>query len=94
MEGVFRFKSWFLNAPALIHGRVYYRNFTAFELPPFVHRVYGQRIPLTSHACYDLQIQNGAREFESVPPTGKVIAVFLICPDVRCQATKRKCSVC
>ena len=24
MEGVFRFKSWFLNAPGLIHGRAYY----------------------------------------------------------------------
>ena len=28
MEGVFRFKSWFLNAPGLIHGGAYYRNFT------------------------------------------------------------------
>ena len=27
MEGVFRFKSWFLNAPGLIHGGAY-RNFT------------------------------------------------------------------
>ena len=27
MEGVFRFKSWFLNAPGLIHGGAYYRNF-------------------------------------------------------------------
>ena len=26
MEGVFRFKSWFLNAPRLIHGGAYYRN--------------------------------------------------------------------
>ena len=30
MEGVFRFKSWFLNAPGLIHGGVYYRNFTVY----------------------------------------------------------------
>ena len=30
MEGVFRFKSWFLNAPGLIHGRAYYRNFTVY----------------------------------------------------------------
>ena len=28
MEGVFRFKSWFLTARGLIHGGVYYRNFT------------------------------------------------------------------
>ena len=27
MEGVFRFKIWFLNAPVLIHGGAYYRNF-------------------------------------------------------------------
>ena len=27
MEGVFHFKSWFLNAPGLIHGGAYYRNF-------------------------------------------------------------------
>ena len=27
MEGVFRFKIWFLNAPGLIHGGAYYRNF-------------------------------------------------------------------
>ena len=31
MEGVFRFKSWFLNAPGLIHGGAYYRNFTVFQ---------------------------------------------------------------
>ena len=31
MEGVFRFKSWFQNAPGLIHGGAYYRNFTVFE---------------------------------------------------------------
>ena len=30
MEGVFRFKSWLLNAPGLIHGGAYYRNFTVF----------------------------------------------------------------
>ena len=28
MEGVFRFKSWFLNAPGHIHGGAYYWNFT------------------------------------------------------------------
>ena len=28
MEGVFRFKSWFLNAPGLVHGGAYFRNFT------------------------------------------------------------------
>ena len=28
MEEVFRFKRWFLNAPGLIHGGAYYRNFT------------------------------------------------------------------
>ena len=28
MEGVFRFRSWFLNAPGLIHSGAYYRNFT------------------------------------------------------------------
>ena len=27
MERVFRFKSWFLNAPGLIHGGAYYWNF-------------------------------------------------------------------
>ena len=26
MEGVFRFKSWFLNAPGLIQGGAYYWN--------------------------------------------------------------------
>ena len=26
MEGVFHFKSWFLNAPGLIHSRAYYWN--------------------------------------------------------------------
>ena len=31
MEGVFLFKSWFLNAPGLIHGGAYYRNFTVFS---------------------------------------------------------------
>ena len=36
MEGVFRFKSWFLNAPGLIHGGVYYRNFTIFLSYNFV----------------------------------------------------------
>ena len=30
IEGVFRFKIWFLNAPGLIHGGAYYRNFTVF----------------------------------------------------------------
>ena len=34
MEGVFRFKSWFLNAPGLIHGGVYYRNFTVCHYWP------------------------------------------------------------
>ena len=28
LEGVSPFKSWFLNAPGLIHGGAYYRNFT------------------------------------------------------------------
>ena len=28
MKGVFRFKSWFLNALGLIHGGAYYWNFT------------------------------------------------------------------
>ena len=32
MEGVFRFKSWFLNAPGLIHSRAYYRNFTVYYI--------------------------------------------------------------
>ena len=32
MEGVSRFKSWLLNAPGLIHGGAYYRNFTVFQL--------------------------------------------------------------
>ena len=32
MEGVFHFKSWFLNAPGLIHGGAYYRNFTVSPL--------------------------------------------------------------
>ena len=32
MEGVFHFKSWLLNAPGLIHGGTYYRNFTVFQL--------------------------------------------------------------
>ena len=31
MEGVFRSKSWFLNAPGLIHGGAYYRNFTVYS---------------------------------------------------------------
>ena len=31
MEGVFRFKSWFLNAPGLIHGGAYYRTFTVYN---------------------------------------------------------------
>ena len=30
MEGVFPFKSWFLNAPGLIHGGAYCRNFTVY----------------------------------------------------------------
>ena len=31
MEGAsFRFKSWLLNAPGLIHGGAYYQNFTVF----------------------------------------------------------------
>ena len=30
MEGVFHFKIWLLNAPELIHGRAYYRNFTVY----------------------------------------------------------------
>ena len=32
MEGVFRFKYWFLNAPGLIHGGAYYRNLTVYQL--------------------------------------------------------------
>ena len=32
MEGVFRFKSWFLNAPGLIHGEAYYWNFMVYRL--------------------------------------------------------------
>ena len=42
MEGVFRFKSWFLNAPELIHGGAYYRNFTVclsqlyYNIPSFL----------------------------------------------------------
>ena len=31
MEGGFHFKSWFLNAPGLIHGGAYYRNFTVVD---------------------------------------------------------------
>ena len=31
MEGVFRFKSWFLNVLGLIHGGVYYQNFTVCQ---------------------------------------------------------------
>ena len=30
MEGVFRFKSWFLNAPGLIHSGAYYQNFMVY----------------------------------------------------------------
>ena len=33
MEGVFRFKSWFLNAPGPVHGGAYYRNFTVYYFP-------------------------------------------------------------
>ena len=36
MEGVFRFKSWFLNAPGLIHGGAYYRNFTVFVVSGYL----------------------------------------------------------
>ena len=32
MEGVFCFKSWFLNAPGLIHCGAYYRNFTVYSM--------------------------------------------------------------
>ena len=32
MEGVFRLKSWFQNAPGLIHGGAYYRNFTVYSV--------------------------------------------------------------
>ena len=32
MEGVFRFKSWLLNAPGLIHGGAYYWNFTVYNI--------------------------------------------------------------
>ena len=32
MEGVSRFKSWFLNAAGLIHGGAYYQNFTVFKV--------------------------------------------------------------
>ena len=28
MEGVFHFKSWFVNIPGLIHIGAYYQNFT------------------------------------------------------------------
>ena len=31
MEGVFSLKSWFLNAPGLMHGGAYYRNFTVVQ---------------------------------------------------------------
>ena len=31
-EGVFRFKSWFPNAPGLIHGGDYYWNFTVLQM--------------------------------------------------------------
>ena len=31
MEGVFRFKTWFLNAPELIHGGAYYQNFMLYQ---------------------------------------------------------------
>ena len=32
MDGVFHFKSWFLNALGLLHSGAYYRNFTAHIL--------------------------------------------------------------
>ena len=32
MEGVFRFKSWFLKAQGLIHGGPYYQNFTVYNI--------------------------------------------------------------
>ena len=32
MEGDFRFKNWFLNAPGLIHSGAYYRNFTVIKI--------------------------------------------------------------
>ena len=31
MEGVFRFKSWFLNTPGPIHGGAYYSNFMVYD---------------------------------------------------------------
>ena len=33
MEGVFHFKSWFLNAPGLIYGGAYYQNFMVYIQP-------------------------------------------------------------
>ena len=33
MEGVFHFKSWFLNAPELIYGGAYYQNFMVYIQP-------------------------------------------------------------
>ena len=32
MEGVFHFKSWFLNVPGLTPGGAYYQNFTVYRL--------------------------------------------------------------
>ena len=66
MEGVFRFKSWFLNAPRLIHGGAFFRNFTVFPtgcayyLPRFIiilqmsHLTYNSwgDVPSLSDASY------------------------------------------
>ena len=47
MEGVFRFKSWILNTPGLIHGGTYYRNFTVISIRarPTQHICYGTKQP-------------------------------------------------
>ena len=42
MEGVFRFKRWFVNAPGLIHGWAYYRNFTVLHFDFYKHSLFLQ----------------------------------------------------
>ena len=41
MEGVFRFKNWFLKALGLKHGGAYYQNFTVLIVTVLILCIYG-----------------------------------------------------
>ena len=70
MEGVFRFKSWFLSASGLIHCGAYYRNFYGI-LRGFIRHILNPMAHIShvvsTKSCYRAQ-NNGQPAVNNVRP--------------------------